>query len=72
MAATPGQVSSLGSGSSVAGLALSSTVLASICLSWLPMGSFLREKNHHQPRRASIPGSAKGKSERNWIAILEA
>jgi hypothetical protein len=47
------------------------TFSVSTCLSLLLSRSFLREKNHHQPRRASIPGNAKGKSERNWIAILE-
>lgn len=65
---TLGQASSLGSRSLMAG----PTFSVSTCLSLLLSRSFLREKNHHQPRSASIPGNAKGKSERNWIAILEA
>lgn len=65
---TPGQASSVGSRSSMAG----PTFSVPTCLPLLLSRSFLREKNHHQPRSASIPGKAKGKSERNWIAILEA
>lgn len=32
----------------------------------------LREKNHHQPRSACVCRQGQGKSERNWIVILEA
>ena len=70
--AAPGRESSAGSASWAAGPARSATAPASAALSWLSRGSFLREKNHHQPRSASTPGRARGKSERNWIVILEA